>query len=111
MATKGSENASDELIEIKCSVCAGKNITREAEKYCVECQDYYCIPCTDMHKAFPAMRGHKLLDKSEFRTKRTLTSLPIYPTERCPIHKAKLLDIFCENHDEVLCATCVAINH
>ncbi|XP_060552631.1 uncharacterized protein LOC132713942 [Ruditapes philippinarum] len=64
-----------------------------------------------MHKAFPAMRGHKLLDKSEFRTKRTLTSLPIYPTERCPIHKAKLLDIFCENHDEVLCATCVAINH
>ncbi|XP_053401720.1 uncharacterized protein LOC123540149 isoform X2 [Mercenaria mercenaria] len=31
--------------------------------------------------------------------------------ERCRIHKAKLLDMFCKNHDEVVCATCVAINH
>ncbi|XP_045182067.2 E3 ubiquitin-protein ligase TRIM33-like [Mercenaria mercenaria] len=111
MAAKGSDNASDEIIGTKCSVCAGKNITREAEKYCVECQDYYCIPCTDMHKAFPALRVHKLLNKADFSTHGLQSSLPSFPTERCPIHKAKFLDMFCKNHDEVVCATCVAINH
>ncbi|XP_053402503.1 E3 ubiquitin-protein ligase TRIM33-like [Mercenaria mercenaria] len=111
MAAKGGDNASDEIIDIKCCVCAGKNITREAEKYCVECKDYYCIPCTDMHKAFPLMRGHKLLDKADFSTHGLQSSLPCFPIERCSIHKAKLLDMFCKNHDEVVCATCVAINH
>ncbi|XP_053402492.1 uncharacterized protein LOC128557894 [Mercenaria mercenaria] len=111
MAAKGGDNASDEIIDIKCCVCAGKNIIRQAEKYCVECQDYYCIPCTDMHKAFPLMRGHKLLDKADFSTHGLQSSLPCFPTERCSIHKAKLLDMFCKNHDEVVCATCVAINH
>ncbi|XP_045156496.2 uncharacterized protein LOC123522989 [Mercenaria mercenaria] len=111
MAAKGDKNASDEMIDTKCSVCAGKNITREAEKYCVECQEYYCIPCTDTHKAFPATRAHKLLDKADSSTHGLRSSLPSFPTERCPIHKAKLLVMFCKNHDEVVCATCVAINH
>ncbi|XP_053401727.1 uncharacterized protein LOC128557719 [Mercenaria mercenaria] len=111
MAAKDGDNASDEIIDSKCSVCAGKNIKREAEKYCVECQDYYCIPCTDTHKTFPALRGHKLLDKADFSTHGLQSSLPSFPTERCLIHKAKLLDMFCKNHDEVVCATCVAINH
>ncbi|XP_045187962.2 E3 ubiquitin-protein ligase TRIM33-like isoform X2 [Mercenaria mercenaria] len=111
MAAKDSDNASDEIIDTKCCVCAGKNIIRQAEKYCVECQDYYCIPCTDMHKTFPLLGGHKLLDKAEFSTHGLQTSLPSFPTERCQIHKAKLLDMFCKNHDEVVCATCVAINH
>ncbi|XP_053389313.1 uncharacterized protein LOC128552306 [Mercenaria mercenaria] len=111
MAAKGSDIASDEIIDTKCCVCAGKNITRQAEKYCIECQDYYCIPCTDTHKTFPLMREHKLLDKSDFSTHGLQSSLPSCPTERCQIHKAKLLDMFCKNHDEVVCATCLAINH
>ncbi|XP_053401379.1 tripartite motif-containing protein 2-like [Mercenaria mercenaria] len=111
MAAKGGDNASDEITGIKCCVCAGKNIMRESEKYCVECQDYFCIPCTDTHKTFPLMRGHKLLDKADFSTHGLRSSLLSFPTERCPIHKAKLLDMFCKNHDEVVCATCVAINH
>ncbi|XP_053400303.1 tripartite motif-containing protein 66-like [Mercenaria mercenaria] len=102
--------ASDEIIDINCCVCAGKNLTQEAEKYCVECQHYYCIPSTDTHKTFPALRGHKLLDKADFSTHGFQSSL-LCLTERCKIHKAKLLDMFCEDHDEVVCATCVAINH
>ncbi|XP_045156436.2 E3 ubiquitin-protein ligase TRIM33-like [Mercenaria mercenaria] len=111
MAAKFSDNASDEFMDTNCCVCAGKKITRKAENFCVECQDYYCIPCTDTHKTFPLMRGHKLLDKSDFSTHFLLSSLPCFPTERCKIHKAKILDMFCKNHDEIVCVTCVAINH
>ncbi|XP_060600006.1 uncharacterized protein LOC132753546 [Ruditapes philippinarum] len=32
-------------------------------------------------------------------------------TERCPSHKAQQLELYCEDHDEVVCILCVAINH
>ncbi|XP_053397410.1 E3 ubiquitin/ISG15 ligase TRIM25-like isoform X2 [Mercenaria mercenaria] len=112
MATKENIDASDEIITVKCCVCTKKNITRDAEKYCVECKDYYCIPCTDSHKMFPAMSGHQILDKADFSSHGLqVAELPSYPTERCSTHKAKLLDMFCANHNEVVCASCVAIHH
>ncbi|XP_045196934.2 uncharacterized protein LOC123551800 [Mercenaria mercenaria] len=112
MATKENIDASDEIITLKCCVCTKKNITRDAEKYCVECQDYYCIPCTDTHKMFPALSGHQILDKADFSSHGLhVAELPSYPTERCSTHKAKLLVMFCTNHNEVVCASCVAIHH
>ncbi|XP_045204221.2 uncharacterized protein LOC123557073 [Mercenaria mercenaria] len=112
MASKEIIVASDEIITVKCCVCTKKNITREAEKYCVECQDYYCIPCTDSHKMFPTLSGHQILDKDDFSSHGLHpTDLPSFPTERCSTHKAKILDMFCINHNEVVCASCVALNH
>ncbi|XP_053395823.1 uncharacterized protein LOC123523765 [Mercenaria mercenaria] len=61
---------------------------------------------------FPAMSGHQILDKADFGSRGLqATELPSYPIERCSTHKAKLLDMFCGNYDEVECASCVAINH
>ncbi|XP_053390842.1 uncharacterized protein LOC128553691 [Mercenaria mercenaria] len=64
-----------------------------------------------MHKTFPLMKAHKLLDQADFSTHSIQSSTPCFPTEKCSVHKTKLLDMFCKNHDEVVCDTCVAINH
>ncbi|XP_045211129.2 uncharacterized protein LOC123562567 [Mercenaria mercenaria] len=110
MATGG--NGSDEFINFKCCICANKNITTEAENYCVECQDYYCVSCTDLHKLFPSAIGvHQFIDKTNFSTSGAQTVLPSFPVERCIVHKSKLLDMYYADHDEIVCATCVALNH
>ncbi|XP_045191268.2 uncharacterized protein LOC123548098 [Mercenaria mercenaria] len=110
MATGG--NGSDEFINFKCCICANKNIIREAENYCVECQDYYCTPCTDLHKLFPSAMGvHQFIDKTNFSTTDVQRVLPSFPVERCTVHKSKLLDMYCADHDEIVCATCVALKH
>ncbi|XP_045211742.2 uncharacterized protein LOC123563169 [Mercenaria mercenaria] len=110
MANGGNE--SDEIINFKCCICAKKNIRREAEIYCVECQDYFCIPCADFHKLFPSAVGvHQFLDKSNFSTDSAQTMLPSCPTERCTVHNTKLLDMYCADHDEIVCVTCIALNH
>ncbi|XP_060573282.1 uncharacterized protein LOC132731172 [Ruditapes philippinarum] len=110
MATVGS--GSDECINFKCCLCEKKNITKEADTYCVECQDYFCSPCTDLHKLFPSAVGvHQFIDKSSFNTADLQKSLPSFPVERCETHKIKLLDMYCADHDYIACATCIAIKH
>ncbi|XP_053396147.1 uncharacterized protein LOC128556159 [Mercenaria mercenaria] len=64
-----------------------------------------------MHQAFPAIQGHKLLDKSSFKTVTLTTNLPSVPTEICTIHEIKILDMYCCNHDLVGCTSCMALHH
>ncbi|XP_045163857.2 uncharacterized protein LOC123528190 [Mercenaria mercenaria] len=108
MSTEEFENASDEIKNISCSVCSRKNVRREAKAYCTECQEYYCASCTDMHKMFSSMSGHRLLDKSTAGLPSTLQNIP---TEYCSIHRGRLLEMYCSNHEEILCPTCAALNH
>jgi hypothetical protein len=103
---------SDECINFKCCLCEKKNIVKEADTYCVECQDYYCSPCTDLHKMFPSAVGeHHFIDKSSFNTADLKKSLPRFPVDKCEAHKTKLLDMYCADHDDIACATCIAIKH
>ncbi|XP_060573267.1 uncharacterized protein LOC132731158 [Ruditapes philippinarum] len=107
MATSCSE--SDEFVNFKCCLCEKKHIVKEADTYCVECQDYYCSSCTDLHKMFPSAVGeHHFIDKSSFNLQK---SLPTFSVERCEAHKTKLLDMYCADHDDIACATCIAIKH
>ncbi|XP_053396144.1 uncharacterized protein LOC128556158 [Mercenaria mercenaria] len=111
MATGGCEVTSDEIFNFKCTPCSKISRQREAVKYCVECQGYCCQSCVDMHKAFPAIQRHKLLDKSSFKTVTLTTNLPSVPTEICTIHEIKILDMYCGNHDVVGCTSCMALHH
>ncbi|XP_053396142.1 uncharacterized protein LOC128556155 isoform X2 [Mercenaria mercenaria] len=111
MATGGCEETSDEIFNFKCTPCSKINRQRKAVKYCVECQGYCCQSCVDMHQAFPAIQGHKLLDKSSFKRRILTTNLPSVPTEICTIHEIKILDMYCGNHEVVGCTSCMALHH
>ncbi|XP_053398370.1 transcription intermediary factor 1-alpha-like [Mercenaria mercenaria] len=111
MASGGSEYTSDEIFNFKCSSCLANNRNREAAKYCVECQGYCCQSCADMIHMMPALKGHTLLDNSNYKSSSFHAGLPAVPTERCSSHETKIVDIYCGNHDEVGCTTCMALNH
>jgi tripartite motif-containing protein 2/3 len=104
MATGDSEMASDEFSDFQCFTCTGK----VAVKYCVECQGYCCQSCMDTHLRFPALKSHTLLDPSTGKVEGSLISLP---TQRCSIHSIKLVDMYCKDHDDVGCTTCMALKH
>ncbi|XP_053379874.1 uncharacterized protein LOC128546142 [Mercenaria mercenaria] len=108
MATGGKEVS---IFNFKCSTCVKLNKNREAVKYCVECQGYCCQSCVDLHSVFPTLEGHSLLDKSSFKSTTFTTDLPVIPTVKCSYHEAKVVDMYCENHDVVGCTTCMALNH
>ncbi|KAL4235251.1 hypothetical protein ACF0H5_006889 [Mactra antiquata] len=115
MAFEGSieEKMSEESFDFICTTCDKNfNKTVEAVRYCIECNGYCCQTCTDTHKLFPALRNHNLLDVSQGgQTGNQQSRLPEFPTERCSLHKGKIVDMYCKEHDDVFCSTCIATSH
>ncbi|XP_053379538.1 uncharacterized protein LOC128548511 [Mercenaria mercenaria] len=113
MASGGLINTnllSDETFDFLCTMCKRKDRNREAERYCVDCDDYYCLSCVKVHEDVPPLTKHQILIKSQF-LQRTSKTPPMLPTERCEKHVHKLVDMYCNNHDDVCCAICLATDH
>ncbi|XP_060606535.1 transcription intermediary factor 1-alpha-like [Ruditapes philippinarum] len=114
MATGGKINTdilSDELFDVLCSMCKknkGKNT--EGKKFCVDCHDYFCTNCVKVHNQVPVLASHKVLDKSQVKSG-TSKGLATAPGERCDRHSHKHIDMYCQNHDNVGCSTCMTIDH
>jgi hypothetical protein len=105
-----TEFLSDEIFDVLCSMCKNKGKKTEGEKFCVDCHDYFCRTCVQVHNEVPVLVGHKVLDKSQVKSG-TSKGLPRAPTERCDRHSHKHIDMYCQNHDNVGCSTCMAVDH
>jgi tripartite motif-containing protein 24 len=101
---------SDERIDKICIMCQQKDNNSEAEKFCIDCQDYYCLKCVKVHEKVPYLSDHEILDKDQFLSSWS-AYIPMAPTEQCGIHKHKHVDMYCENHDVVGCSTCMTLDH
>ncbi|KAL4221793.1 hypothetical protein ACF0H5_020047 [Mactra antiquata] len=114
MAYSGSTpvNMSEEVFDYICTACDRERKTLEAVKYCVECKDYCCQSCTDIHKKVSLLFGHNLLDVGQgSQAGNQPSNLPEFPTERCCVHKGKIIDMYCEEHNSVGCYVCIATDH
>ena len=100
---------SEEYFDNLCSPCLNKNKNTEGEHYCMECQDYYCSKCVTIHNDFPALSNHTIIGKSDSKYKE-LARKPV-PTERCPLHTTKLVDMYCTAHTKVGCSACMTLEH
>ena len=119
MATRGDvpgkkgdkERHSVDCVDYLCLICAEKNVNKEAVKYCVSCEGYYCEECVKLHDIIPTLAKHVIVGKSDFKGGCNGDKLPSVPTERCELHKLKIVDMMCKTHDQVGCATCMATKH
>ncbi|KAL4224343.1 hypothetical protein ACF0H5_017798 [Mactra antiquata] len=65
-----------------------------------------------MHKKFPALSSHNLLDVSQGnQAGNHQPRLPEFPTERCGTHQGKVLEMYCGKHDVVGCHICFSKDH
>lgn len=99
-------DGSDETFDHRCSVCRTENKNVEAEKYCVDCPDYYCDKCAKGVHSAPALRKHKIIGKDAADG-----ALPSFPTSRCEKHGHHIMNMYCKDHDEVGCYTCMIVDH
>ena len=103
---------SDETFDKLCIICKRKDKNSEAERYCIDCQDYYCSKCVKVHEDVPLLRDHEIFGKDKFPSRSSSNlSIPNAPTEQCERHMHKHVDMYCENHDTVGCSTCMAVDH
>ena len=113
MATPASKKfkCSDEYFENLCSPCLKTNKNTEGDHYCMECQDYYCSKCVVIHKDFPALSNHTIVETSDPKYKVLAGSFKPVPTERCHHHNTELVDMYCTAHTKVGCIACMTLEH
>lgn len=103
---------SGDHIDFPCYICNEKGMKKVSVKYCILYENYCCDECIKLHGIIPNLADHVLVDsKCDLRNVSDGKKLPSVPTERCTHHPLKIIDMFCQTHDEVGCATCMATKH
>lgn len=106
-------NAGDQIFDLCCTPCSKKKWNKQAIKYCVICNEYFCNNCVDSHNSFQALSGHVLVDPQVMKPTSSGSRKEYHtvPTELCKRHHLKLVDMYCGNHDTVGCSVCFTLDH
>jgi hypothetical protein len=110
-------SASDEYYDFTCTPCTKEKRNIQAKKYCVDCKNYLCENCIKQHNRFGLMKNHRVVDKTEAKRYKSnvvpsdVVPSDVIPVQTCDAHIGKILDMYCESHEEVCCAACAVIYH
>ena len=108
MEVSGRNQAeSDNADSIQCDPCLLENEIVSAEFYCTDCSEYFCNNCARAHRKSKATRHHKLLDGLEMPKKKFTTVQEKF----CSKHNGKLIEYFCEKHEQLCCSVCATLGH
>ncbi|XP_061168923.1 transcription intermediary factor 1-beta-like [Saccostrea echinata] len=90
-----------------CLFCKRDNITALAKHWCKTCAEPICEDCNRLHRRVPVLQNHKIYCLSD--------SLkwcePVDVEEQCSVHKGKLVEVFCRDHNKICCSVCFATLH
>ncbi|XP_078602835.1 uncharacterized protein LOC144876915 [Branchiostoma floridae x Branchiostoma japonicum] len=92
---------------VPCTVCEdGKS----AQFYCLDCADYLCQTCNDMHGRFKANRSHKVVTVQDLQSGKAAAELRARETSKCEDHH-ELNKFYCDTCHRVICLHCVVTAH
>lgn len=108
--SKSYMEGSDEIPLHICGPCKDDGETITANHYCEHCKDYLCDACKDYHRKFKATKTHKILSGSllpKLKSPADIFTCNVI----CSCNQNKEVEIYCEDHTEVLCTSCEMIKH
>ncbi|XP_078602833.1 uncharacterized protein LOC144876913 [Branchiostoma floridae x Branchiostoma japonicum] len=92
---------------VPCSIC---EVGNSAQFYCVECADYLCQTCKDMHRRFKVSRDHKTVTIQDLKSGQASAELRARETSKCEDHN-ELNKFYCDTCHRVICLHCVVTAH
>lgn len=92
----------------KCDPCCRRNDNIMAVKWCKECSEAYCEQCESFHKSLKYLQHHNLISITDLQHQPIKDSANRPP---CPDHDGTELAFFCEDHNHVVCSSCVTLDH
>ncbi|WAR29228.1 TRI33-like protein, partial [Mya arenaria] len=104
MATGGSSiyKGSDLIHDYSCSKCEESDLNTEATHFCPQCEHYLCDKCVNLHNGYHTK--HTVYGRGDIQ------KWVGFSFDRCDVHGDKL-KVHCDDHQELCCSVCVALNH
>ena len=88
----------------KCDFCKDEGLMENAVGFCSSCWKYLCADCMKWHGKFH--KDHKLKTGDDLPKKNDVRSN--FP---CKIHTNYAVDMYCEEHESLLCSLCKSLTH
>ncbi|XP_052768015.1 uncharacterized protein LOC128208493 [Mya arenaria] len=104
MATGGSSiyKGSDLIHDYSCSKCEENDLNTEATYFCPQCEHYLCDKCVNLHNGYH--NKHTVYGRGDIQ------KWAGFSLDRCDAHGDKL-KVHCDDHQQLCCSVCVALNH
>ncbi|XP_063400090.1 tripartite motif-containing protein 2-like [Mytilus trossulus] len=90
-----------------CDVCAGQSISKQAVKWCPECEEAYCSECIKHHGIAKATKDHSVIAVDNY------LKLPPFVLEtkhHCTKHGSRFQN-YCRSHETPCCKRCIDTDH
>ncbi|WAR30489.1 hypothetical protein MAR_033031 [Mya arenaria] len=104
MAFRGKSIDKDYILihDYSCCKCEENDLSAEAQHFCPQCEHYLCDRCVRMHRDY--FKKHIVYGRGEIQ------KWVRFSIDRCEQH-GKELEVHCDDHQELCCCLCVALNH
>ena len=74
---------------------------------CIDCANFLCAHCEDLHRKLKATRGHRIIPLTEIKNDVRKLEYKRY----CIEHEEEELKLFCQDCKEVICRDCTIVGH
>jgi hypothetical protein len=108
-----TRSASGENAQIYCDPCCKDGLTLPAHGFCLDCMEHLCESCYKTHRKPAPCRNHVLLDKTQTLKSQSAGHFKFSHdlTQQCQLHKGKLIEYICHDHNIFGCSPCITLNH
>ncbi|XP_072019993.1 uncharacterized protein [Amphiura filiformis] len=93
--------------KVPCTCCDEDDA--EAIARCLECKDFLCDKCTQMHKSLRPLKGHRVCSLDDLRSGKTTVSGG--NQEYCDKHHGQVLWFYCTTCGVPICRDCTVVDH
>ncbi|KAH3720887.1 hypothetical protein DPMN_063798 [Dreissena polymorpha] len=102
------DSGSDSIKDFYCSPCIEHKIDQWAEFYCNNCLKFYCARCINLHDQL--FGKHVTYGRGDTRKLAVSKEVEEF-LQKCDIHGDKLLEMFCDDHNQLCRTNCAFLNH
>ncbi|VDH90060.1 Hypothetical predicted protein [Mytilus galloprovincialis] len=95
----------------ECHMCKKQNKQNLATRWCRECSEAFCDDCLQLHNLMKFSADHRVVKIEKIDTLSARASEPSFIIDTCSVHKSKVLDAFCFDHQELCCVYCITLHH
>ncbi|CAC5379135.1 unnamed protein product [Mytilus coruscus] len=95
----------------ECHMCKRQNKQNIATRWCRDCSEAFCDDCSQLHNLMKFFADHTVIKIEEVNTSSASESEPSFKIDTCSVHKSKVLDAFCFDHQELCRVHCITLHH